>query len=45
MEKVLRLIKQLNEQTGTSVILITHDLGVVAETCDRVIVMYLGNIV
>ncbi len=43
--QVLRLIKQLNEQTGTSVILITHDLGVVAETCDRVIVMYLGNIV
>lgn len=42
--QVLRLIKQLNEKTDTSTILITHDLGVVASTCDRVLVMYGGQI-
>ena len=35
----------MREELGMSVILITHDLAVVAETCDRVIVMYLGQIV
>lgn len=43
--QVLRLIVDLKQRTGTAVMLITHDLGVVAETCQRVIVMYAGRIV
>ena len=43
--QIMRLLKQLQEKMGTSIILITHDLAVVSETCDRVIVMYLGQIV
>ncbi|RWP29699.1 MAG: ABC transporter ATP-binding protein [Mesorhizobium sp.] len=43
--QILRLIVDLKERMGTSVIFITHDLGVVAETCQRVIVMYAGRIV
>ncbi|MGJ7919425.1 ABC transporter ATP-binding protein [Neobacillus sp. LXY-4] len=43
--QILDLMKNLNEQTNTSIILITHDLGVVAEICDRVLVMYCGQIV
>jgi peptide/nickel transport system ATP-binding protein len=43
--QILDLIRALREQTGTAVILITHDLGVVAEMCDRVAVMYAGEIV
>jgi oligopeptide/dipeptide ABC transporter ATP-binding protein len=43
--QILDLIRQLSAQTGTSVILITHDLGVVAEMADRVAVMYAGQIV
>jgi oligopeptide/dipeptide ABC transporter ATP-binding protein len=39
------LIKRLQKETGMAVILITHDLGVVAETCDEVAVMYAGRIV
>jgi len=35
----------LKEKTGTAIILITHDLGVVAQACDRVIVMYAGQVV
>jgi oligopeptide transport system ATP-binding protein len=42
--QILELIKTLRQETGTSVILITHDLGVVAGTTDRVIVMYAGSI-
>ncbi len=41
--QVLDLIKDLQERLGTAVILITHDLGVVAETAQRVIVMYAGR--
>src|SRR2546430_13427012 len=41
--QVLKLILELKEQTGAAVILITHDLSVVAETCQRVIVMYAGR--
>jgi peptide/nickel transport system ATP-binding protein len=41
--QVLKLILELKEKTGAAVILITHDLGVVAETCQRVIVMYAGR--
>lgn len=43
--QVLKLISQLREELGTAVILITHDLGVVAEVCDRVLVMYAGQVV
>lgn len=43
--QILRLIVELKKQMGTAVMLITHDLGVVAETCQRVIVMYSGHIV
>jgi peptide/nickel transport system ATP-binding protein len=43
--QILDLIRGLREQTGTAVILITHDLGVVAEMCDRVAVMYAGEII
>jgi len=41
--QILELMLNLRRSTGTAVILITHDLGVVAETCDRVIVMYAGQ--
>jgi oligopeptide/dipeptide ABC transporter ATP-binding protein len=43
--QILDLIRDLRTQTGTAVILITHDLGVVAEMCDRVAVMYAGEII
>ena len=43
--QILRLMDALKEKTGTAIILITHDLGVVAQACDRVIVMYAGQIV
>ncbi|WP_047151963.1 ABC transporter ATP-binding protein [Aneurinibacillus tyrosinisolvens] len=43
--QILDLMRELQEKTGTSIILITHDLGVVAEMCDRVIVMYAGEVV
>ena len=42
--QILELIKRLKQETGTSVILITHDLGVVAGMTDHVIVMYAGKI-
>jgi oligopeptide/dipeptide ABC transporter ATP-binding protein len=43
--QILDLIKEQQEQLGTSMILITHDLGVIAETCDEVVVMYGGRVV
>ncbi|MBT2699800.1 ABC transporter ATP-binding protein [Bacillus sp. ISL-40] len=43
--QILALMKDLNKKTNTTIILITHDLGVVAEICERVIVMYSGQIV
>ena len=43
--QVLNMIKALKDERGTSMILITHDLGVVAETCDKVAIMYAGEIV
>jgi len=42
--QILELITTLKDDLGTAVIMITHDLGVIAETTDRVIVMYTGNI-
>jgi oligopeptide/dipeptide ABC transporter ATP-binding protein len=43
--QILDLMKTLQEETGTAIVLITHDLGVVAEMCDRAAVMYAGEIV
>ena len=43
--QVLDLMRTLREETGTAIILITHDLGVVAELADEVVVMYAGRIV
>lgn len=42
--QVLRLLNELKERTNTAIILITHDLGVVASSCSRVLVMYGGQI-
>ncbi|MDX2085944.1 MAG: ABC transporter ATP-binding protein [Candidatus Melainabacteria bacterium] len=43
--QILSLIQDIRKEHGTTVLLITHDLGVVAETCDRVCVMYAGRLV
>ena len=43
--QVLEVLKRVQEETNAATILITHDLGIVAELCDRVIVMYGGKIV
>ena len=43
--QILALLKELQAATGMGILLITHDLGVVAEMCDRVAVMYAGRIV
>ena len=43
--QIIRLLRGLTQAHGASVMLITHDMGVIAETCDRVAVMYAGRIV
>lgn len=43
--QILEEMKQIKEETGASILLITHDLGVIGEMADRVAVMYAGNIV
>lgn len=43
--QILELINDLQKEMGMSVIMITHDLGVIAETCDDVVVMYAGRVV
>ncbi|WP_367871972.1 ABC transporter ATP-binding protein [Luteolibacter sp. Populi] len=43
--QILDLMKRLQAEMGMSLILITHDLGVIAETCDEVVVMYAGRVV
>jgi len=43
--QILELLAELQEQTGMAVILITHDMGVIAEVADDVVVMYLGRVV
>ncbi|KEO84863.1 ABC transporter ATP-binding protein [Tumebacillus flagellatus] len=43
--QILDLMRDLRDRQSTSILLITHDLGVVAEMCDRVIVMYAGQVV
>jgi peptide/nickel transport system ATP-binding protein len=42
--QILELLDDLRRETGTAVLLITHDLGIVAENCDRVYVMYAGRV-
>lgn len=42
--QILELMKSLQQEMGMSIIMITHDLGVIAETCDRVVVMYAGRV-
>lgn len=43
--QILDLMRKLNAEKNTAILLITHDLGVVAEMCDRVVVMYAGQVV
>jgi peptide/nickel transport system ATP-binding protein len=43
--QILELLRRLQREIGMSILLITHDLGVVAETCDEVVVMYAGRVV
>jgi peptide/nickel transport system permease protein len=42
---ILELLRRLQRETGMAVVLVTHDWGVVAETCDRAVVMYAGQVV
>lgn len=43
--QVLKLMRELKQKLNTSMILVTHDLGIVAQTCDKVAVMYAGEII
>jgi oligopeptide/dipeptide ABC transporter ATP-binding protein len=43
--QILALLKELQRESGMSIVFITHDLGVIAEMCDRVLVMYGGRII
>jgi peptide/nickel transport system ATP-binding protein len=43
--QILRLIKELKDKFASSIIYVTHDMGIIAEMCDRVAVMYAGNVV
>ncbi len=43
--QVLELMKKLKVEFGTSMLMITHDLGIVAEICDKVAIMYAGNVI
>ena len=42
--QILDLLNKLQKERGTAIVMITHDLGVVAETCDQVVVMYAGHV-
>lgn len=44
-QQILALIRELREEMNSSAVLITHDLGVIAQNCDRVVVMYAGRVV
>ncbi len=43
--QILKLMQQLNQDSGTSIMLITHDMGVIAQMCDKVMIMYSGKAV
>lgn len=43
--QILNLMKEIQKEHGTSIILITHNMGIIAETCDDVVVMYMGKVV
>jgi oligopeptide transport system ATP-binding protein len=43
--QILELMKDMQQRLGSAIVLITHDLGIVAETCENVLVMYAGNMV
>lgn len=43
--QVLAMMRELKDRLGTSMIMITHDLGIIAETCDKVAIMYAGEII
>jgi len=43
--QVLELMKRIRRETGTAILLISHDLGVIAEMCERVVVLYAGHVV
>jgi oligopeptide/dipeptide ABC transporter ATP-binding protein len=43
--RILDLLREIREESGISVLMISHDLGVIAEVCDRVVVMYAGQVV
>ena len=43
--QILDLLKSLQKEMGMAILMITHDLGVIAETCDEVVVMYAGRVV
>ena len=42
--QILELLARMQKERGMAIMLITHDLGVVAEVCDRVVVMYAGRV-
>jgi peptide/nickel transport system ATP-binding protein len=44
-DQILRLMRRLNEERGTAILLVTHNIAVVASLCDEVIVMYAGRVV
>lgn len=44
-KEIIKLLKELQEETGMSILFISHDLSLISEICDRVVVMYQGNIV
>jgi oligopeptide/dipeptide ABC transporter ATP-binding protein len=44
-DQILKLLKRLRSEPGMSIILVSHDLGVIAQTCERVAVMYAGQVV
>lgn len=41
--QILELMKEIQKEMGMSIVMITHDLGIIAETCDHLLVMYAGR--
>ncbi len=44
-DQIIRLLRRLNEESGTAILLITHNLALVASLCDRIVVLYAGRVV